>query len=70
MKVKCPTCQAEMEYSKENPNRPFCSERCRLIDLGDWAGQNHRIAGKSAKDTLFSEQLEGLQNPDDNDLLH
>ncbi len=42
-KVKCPTCQKEIEWDKKNPFRPFCSERCRLIDLGDWANETHRI---------------------------
>ena len=42
-KVKCPTCQAESEWDKNNSFRPFCSERCRLIDLGDWASETHRI---------------------------
>ncbi len=36
MKVKCPTCGKELEWSKSNPYRPFCSERCKLIDLGAW----------------------------------
>ena len=44
-KVKCPTCQAEIEWDKKNTFRPFCSERCRLIDLGDWANETHRIPG-------------------------
>jgi len=42
-KVKCPTCQTEIEWDKNNAFRPFCSERCRLIDLGDWANETHRI---------------------------
>ena len=42
-KVKCPTCQKEIEWDKKNVFRPFCSERCRLIDLGDWANETHRI---------------------------
>ena len=42
-KVKCPTCQTEIEWDKKNAFRPFCSERCRLIDLGDWANETHRI---------------------------
>ena len=42
-KVKCPTCHKEVEWNKNNPFRPFCSERCRLIDLGDWASETHRI---------------------------
>lgn len=46
MKVKCPTCGAEIEYSPANPYRPFCSERCRLIDLGAWANDEYRIEGE------------------------
>ncbi|MBU3915752.1 DNA gyrase inhibitor YacG, partial [bacterium] len=34
--VKCPTCEKKAVW-KGNPHRPFCSERCRLIDLGKWA---------------------------------
>ena len=45
-KVKCPNCNKLIEWDKDNPYRPFCSKRCRLIDLGDWAGENHRIAGE------------------------
>jgi endogenous inhibitor of DNA gyrase (YacG/DUF329 family) len=45
-KVKCPTCGKKVEWDQSNPYRPFCSERCRLIDLGEWAGENHRIAGE------------------------
>ena len=41
--VKCPTCQRESEWSAANPWRPFCSERCKLIDLGDWAREKHAI---------------------------
>ncbi len=37
MKVKCPRCKTETVYSSKNEFRPFCSERCRLIDLGAWA---------------------------------
>lgn len=36
MKVKCPTCGCEQEWSTSNPYRPFCSERCKVIDLGAW----------------------------------
>ena len=37
--VSCPTCQKENRYHIDNPFRPFCSERCRLIDLGEWADE-------------------------------
>jgi len=42
-KVACPTCGGLSEYSPANPWRPFCSERCKLIDLGQWATEGYRI---------------------------
>ncbi|MCW8919430.1 MAG: DNA gyrase inhibitor YacG [Gammaproteobacteria bacterium] len=44
--IACPTCQKVVEWSEQNPWRPFCSERCRLIDLGEWASGGHRIPGE------------------------
>ncbi len=41
--IKCPTCGKTTRYSAENPSRPFCCERCRLIDLGEWAGGERRL---------------------------
>lgn len=41
----CPTCGKPSILSKENASRPFCSERCKLIDLGSWAAEDHKIAG-------------------------
>ncbi len=46
--VKCPTCGKKVEWSERSPYRPFCSERCRLIDLGEWADESHRIPGRPA----------------------
>jgi endogenous inhibitor of DNA gyrase (YacG/DUF329 family) len=42
-KVHCPQCNAAILWSMENPFRPFCSERCKLIDLGQWASGAYRI---------------------------
>ncbi len=42
-KVKCPACQGEVEWTPESPFRPFCSKRCQLIDLGEWAAEEKRI---------------------------
>lgn len=42
-KVHCPQCNAAIVWSTENPFRPFCSERCKLIDLGQWATGAYRI---------------------------
>lgn len=46
--VDCPTCHKHVQWSESNPFRPFCSERCKLIDLGEWASEEHRIAGEPA----------------------
>ncbi len=44
-KTSCPICKKETVWD-ENPFRPFCSERCRLIDLGKWASDDYRIPGE------------------------
>ena len=48
MKVKCPQCGDQAEYSQKNGHRPFCSRRCQLIDLGAWASEDMKIAGERA----------------------
>lgn len=50
MKVKCPICRAPVSW-EGNPHRPFCSERCKLIDLGAWAEEKYRIPGEPAKES-------------------
>jgi len=42
--VSCPTCGASVEWTEQNTARPFCSERCKLIDLGAWASESYRVA--------------------------
>ncbi|MCK9419552.1 MAG: DNA gyrase inhibitor YacG [Nitrospirae bacterium] len=42
--ITCPICKKEAPWNG-NGSRPFCSERCRLIDLGKWASDEYRIAG-------------------------
>ena len=58
MKVQCPTCQKDVEWKLENKYRPFCSERCKLIDLGEWASGGHAIPGKSVQEEMMSEEWE------------
>jgi uncharacterized protein len=45
--VKCPTCRREIDWAS-SPFRPFCSERCRLIDLGAWLSEQRAIPGETA----------------------
>ncbi|WP_373777480.1 DNA gyrase inhibitor YacG [Glaesserella sp.] len=54
--VNCPTCQKEVAWLPENKYRPFCSKRCQLIDLGDWADEKKRIAGEG--EDLMSAELQ------------
>lgn len=53
-KVRCPQCAKTVEYLASNLNRPFCSERCKMIDLGAWASDQYAIPGKAleADDSL------------------
>ncbi|MDH5407869.1 MAG: DNA gyrase inhibitor YacG [Gammaproteobacteria bacterium] len=59
--VKCPTCNKDVEWTKQQKWRPFCSDRCRLIDLGEWANESHRIAGS---ETIPEELLDTEQYKD------
>jgi len=52
--MKCPTCSKQTEYAG-NPYRPFCSDRCKLIDLGKWAGGEFRVP----TDERPSEEIHG-----------
>lgn len=54
MKVKCPTCERAIEWTQA-PYRPFCSERCRLIDLGAWLSERNAIPGEPAASLTESE---------------
>ena len=43
--VACPTCGKKVEWTPANKFRPFCSERCKQIDLGAWAEEKYRVPG-------------------------
>jgi len=45
--IKCPTCSAPVEWGAQSPYRPFCSKRCRLIDLGAWLDGSNALPGDS-----------------------
>jgi endogenous inhibitor of DNA gyrase (YacG/DUF329 family) len=47
--VPCPRCGQPAPFTAANPWRPFCTERCRLIDLGNWAAENYRVPETGAK---------------------
>jgi endogenous inhibitor of DNA gyrase (YacG/DUF329 family) len=45
--VRCPTCKRLVPWTPEQAFKPFCCERCKLIDLGEWAMEEKRIPGES-----------------------
>ncbi len=64
--IKCPTCSREHDYYQSKPWSPFCCERCKLIDLGAWASEEHRIKGEAAA----IKNHEDLSNDDSNANFH
>jgi len=50
--VACPTCKQLAEFSPDNAFRPFCSKRCKLIDLGLWASEQYAIPAEAKSDQL------------------
>ena len=50
VKVPCPSCRKLALYGPANPWRPFCSERCRSVDLGAWASEAFRVPAESPPD--------------------
>jgi uncharacterized protein len=56
--VECPQCGQPSLYASSNRYRPFCSERCKQIDLGAWASESHRVPDESPSD-----DIKGLDRP-------
>jgi endogenous inhibitor of DNA gyrase (YacG/DUF329 family) len=59
---QCPICNRPVEW-QDNPFRPFCSERCQLIDLGKWVSEEYRVPGKPAP-SESDEDDEGRRDSD------
>jgi len=55
MKMNCPTCLKLFDSEKIVSSKPFCSERCKLIDLGSWASEKFIIKGKKNVESSESE---------------
>ncbi|MDY6323042.1 MAG: DNA gyrase inhibitor YacG [Succinivibrio sp.] len=68
--IACPVCGKKHPYRSSDPFRPFCSERCKLIDLGEWASDNRVIEGEALEDDEDAEladsaDLSGRSVPSD-----
>ena len=60
-KVRCPACQGWSLFSPANPWRPFCSERCKQMDLGAWASEGFRVPAEAPpEDATFGDPRTGI----------
>jgi uncharacterized protein len=64
--VTCPGCGETTPYLSSNRWRPFCSERCKMIDLGTWASDGYVVAGEviASDDDLFDPETGRPRRPD------
>lgn len=46
--IACPNCGKNVPWTRASRYRPFCGERCQLIDLGEWAAENYRVPGETS----------------------
>ncbi|MBS3805549.1 MAG: DNA gyrase inhibitor YacG [Oleiphilaceae bacterium] len=58
MMVPCPTCKKSVKWDTRNPSRPFCSERCQLIDLGAWANEEYRVPAENVDPNDLDQKLD------------
>ena len=49
MVVDCPICAKSVPWNSDSEFRPFCSKKCQLIDLGEWASEERKIAAKPSE---------------------
>jgi endogenous inhibitor of DNA gyrase (YacG/DUF329 family) len=63
----CPTCKRTFEGDTTNPFRPFCSERCRSADLGNWLNASYRILAPVSEEDLDSGMPDGMPSQRDRD---
>lgn len=61
--VRCPQCGKTSLWSPENFWRPFCSERCKQIDLGCWASESYKIPAQVSDEEAGAPGLEFLDTP-------
>jgi len=53
--VRCPACAGTSLYSPNNPYRPFCSARCKGVDLGAWASEEFKLPDETPPDEFFGD---------------
>lgn len=73
MKVNCPICSKAVVWSTDSEYRPFCSKKCQLIDLGEWAGEERKIATAAEPKTpatpMDIEEIEAMLSQQSDDFF-
>ena len=64
MAALCPICRKPAAARKENPSAPFCSPRCRQLDLGRWLGEEYRVPDRPVDGEPGSEQMHPTEHED------
>jgi endogenous inhibitor of DNA gyrase (YacG/DUF329 family) len=59
--TRCPICRKEVSFN--DPNMPFCSDRCRILDLGNWASEKYVISTPVLPDEIDLENPEEFTGP-------
>ncbi len=60
--VRCPQCGTSVEYHPDSVSRPFCSARCKLLDLGAWAEERYAIAASSGDPDTSGLEADAIGN--------
>lgn len=60
--VSCPTCSKEVAWLESSTYRPFCSDRCKQIDLGAWADESYSIPVETKDEWELADQQTQLEN--------
>jgi uncharacterized protein len=63
--MKCPTCGRPTDW-KDNPFRPFCSERCKLVDFGRWVNEEYRLPAEQVPSDQVEEAAAQEDSSDEN----
>lgn len=66
--VKCPNCKKPVEWSSTSLYKPFCSERCKLIDLGAWADESYSIPTSDTSSINEEDTGEGQESSSNQNL--
>jgi uncharacterized protein len=66
MEVKCPRCGNIAQFAPENKYRPFCSQRCAVLDLGAWADEKYRVPDSVQESESVNENSDDDSTPNTN----